>query len=43
MLNKKNENNEYDNNDVNSSIGGENSIEPTNEQVCFTLNNNNYC
>lgn len=42
ILNEDDENNEYDNNDVNNSIGvGENSI-PTNEQVCFTLNNNNY-
>jgi len=38
-----NENNEYDSNYVNSSIGiGENSNEPTNEQVCFTLNNYYY-
>lgn len=43
MFNEDNENNEFDSNYVNSSIGiGENSIEPTNEQVCFTLNNNYY-
>ncbi|KAL4104590.1 hypothetical protein QTP88_019884 [Uroleucon formosanum] len=34
MFNEDNENNEFDSNYVNSSIGiGENSIEPTNEQV----------
>lgn len=43
MLNKENENHEYDNYDVNNSIGGENSNEPINEQVCLILNNNNYC
>jgi hypothetical protein len=43
MFNDDNENNEFDSNYVNSSIGiDENSIELTNEQVCFTLNNNYY-
>lgn len=43
MFNEDDENNEYDNNDINNSIGVSDNLIPTNEQVCLTLqNNNNY-